>query len=409
MPETQNPVERLRERIRAEGEILWISEGRLGIFDPAVADRVDTENFRGLAMPDRLSDLLGLTRSVGPVLWDEVRAAIIGQARRLNGPEPLLRLRARMRSFAAEQTGREMDLTWFADRLMARTLLPVVIDGLTPAELEVLRRDQEAKVSKIFLPPDFQAGLARRLAEHAGEMAVGRVLRRVVADRARGTRPAQQDLAEGVMSLHERLGTSRTAYAIATVLSAVAGAPGPVGACLMCEYLTRPDWRRRLEEELCALSPEAICEAPVRRAPRTHRFVQEVLRLWSFPTTASRPAKKDLAVGGETLKAGQTYTLSAYVTHRNPSLWPDAEVFDPDRWLTAGAGAPPGAFAPFGWGARTCMGAALGLSQLILLCHLLATEVEVTLADDARPEIRLGNISTPRDFRGRAALRPRAV
>ena len=82
---------------------------------------------------------------------------------------------------------------------------------------------------------------------------------------------------------------------------------------------------------------------------------QEALRLFPPAWIATRRAIGDEELLGETVPKGSLVVTSPFVTQRLPSLWPDPERFDPDRFAS---GAAPGRFAffPFGGGPHLCIG-----------------------------------------------------
>ncbi len=45
-----------------------------------------------------------------------------------------------------------------------------------------------------------------------------------------------------------------------------------------------------------------------------------------------RDAVAEDEIGGFRIPARSMIILSPYVTHRHPGIWPDPEVFDPDRF-----------------------------------------------------------------------------
>ena len=56
-----------------------------------------------------------------------------------------------------------------------------------------------------------------------------------------------------------------------------------------------------------------------------------------------------------------------YALHRNPRLFPDPDVFDPDRWLPQRTRqTPQGALVPFGLGSRRCVGDQFALAELMI-------------------------------------------
>ncbi|GAB2867504.1 cytochrome P450 [Actinocorallia aurea] len=105
------------------------------------------------------------------------------------------------------------------------------------------------------------------------------------------------------------------------------------------------------------------------------RVVNETLRLFPPVVMTVRTAARDLAFEGRRIPAGTTLIFSPYVTHRMASVWPDPEVFDPDRWDPAAPGhvpATPASFLPFGGGDHRCVGSAFATTALkVALARLL--------------------------------------
>jgi cytochrome P450 len=186
------------------------------------------------------------------------------------------------------------------------------------------------------------------------------------------------------------------------VLTAIAGPPGASAACLLYELTRRPDWAARLASELEPLQPAELYEAPTRVAPITHRLVKETLRMWSPPLLMTRAVRTGIDLDQAQLKTGQRYFLSAYLIHHDPRHWREPDTFDPDRWLHGAAHGPcAGAnYVPFGWAPKTCIGAGLGTTQLIVFCHLLCTRYHVQVSDPEAVRMALAAVPLPLDFRG---------
>ena len=78
--------------------------------------------------------------------------------------------------------------------------------------------------------------------------------------------------------------------------------------------------------------------------------------------TLERGAGKEV-VGDYTLPRGTIVLASTLAMHRSERWWADADRFVPTRWLTADGefdesapGQPKGAWFPFGFGNRRCIG-----------------------------------------------------
>ena len=100
---------------------------------------------------------------------------------------------------------------------------------------------------------------------------------------------------------------------------------------------------------------------------------EEVLRLYPPAHTISRRAVAEDVIGGVRIPPGALVTISAYVTHRNPTLWPEPERFDPERFShEAAAGRHRFAYLPFGGGPRICIGMPFALAEAQVILATLA-------------------------------------
>ncbi len=88
--------------------------------------------------------------------------------------------------------------------------------------------------------------------------------------------------------------------------------------------------------------------------------VSELIR-WQTPLAhMRRTAVEDMDVGGETIRAGDKVVLWYLSANRDPSIFPDADVYDPRR---------PNArrHLAFGFGIHRCVGARLAELQIMIL------------------------------------------
>lgn len=394
----------MRCRHEREGGTFWHKEGVLAVFDAEAAQKVAARNFAGLQLPDKLVDLVR-GREGEPVTWQSVRAGWISRLREMQTPERAAELHAEMARLLDERAGRPLDLTWAVQQVSTRSLLPFVVAGLPERDRASVFRDQDAKLARLLTFEPEPGSVWKELRSIWIQVRAGSVVRRELRGRAKGRRPRRADLADPVVDRLPELGIDRAVDAVTGVLTAIAGPPGAVAACLVFELARRPDWRGRIEAEMALLEPGALAQPGA--APAAYRFVRETLRQWSAPLFLTRPVRKDVDLGGHCLKEGERYFVSPYRVHHDPKSWKDPDLFDPDRWLPGAenGGHAPAAYVPFGWPPTSCVGAAFGTTQLLLLCHLLSTRYRLEVREPEGAAMALGAIAYPKDFTGVLARR----
>jgi cytochrome P450 len=105
-----------------------------------------------------------------------------------------------------------------------------------------------------------------------------------------------------------------------------------------------------------------LAGAPRWRSPdHLPQFLDEVLRLYPAGWIGSRVCARDVEVPGAELRAGTLILYSPFLTHRDATLWPNPDDFDPDRFDD---GRPAWGYLPFSAGRRTCLGATLARAML---------------------------------------------
>jgi long-subunit acyl-CoA synthetase (AMP-forming)/cytochrome P450 len=108
--------------------------------------------------------------------------------------------------------------------------------------------------------------------------------------------------------------------------------------------------------------------ADVQRLVYTRQVIEETMRLYPPSWTFSRVAVADDEIGGFRIPAGAVLTISPWVTHRRPELWPDPERFDPERFDPQRAPERPRfAYYPFGGGPRVCIARDMAMMELPLI------------------------------------------
>jgi cytochrome P450 len=392
----------------ATGGVFWRNERQIMVFDADAAVRANFDNFADLTLPDRFVDLLR-RRSSTPVSWKQVRAAWLAQMRRLTSETELAALNDRMEQVLRTRTGEHVNLPWLAHEVSFRSLVPVVIDGLSPEDQARITDDALVKLDRLIRPPKNDPPLWRSPRRLAIGFRAGLVIRRELRRRARRQVPARLDLTQPIATeLLDALGMDRALHAVAGVLTAIAGPPGAAAANMMYALVTHPEWAERLATEFAGISLAELYGSGTRCASLAHRFVKEVLRMWTSPTMMTRSVRPPLRVAGHDLHLGQQYVLSPTMVHHDQRHWHDPDVFDPDRWLPDATNGLIGSqhYVPFGWAPTTCIGAGLGSIQLVLLCRLLCTTFRIEVTNPSALRTAVAAVAQPLDFDGRIMLRP---
>jgi cytochrome P450 len=103
------------------------------------------------------------------------------------------------------------------------------------------------------------------------------------------------------------------------------------------------------------------------------RIVAESMRLYPPAWALGRQALHDCTIGPWHVPAQTVILMSQWVTHRDERFWPDAQKFDPDRWLPEQKNdRPRWAYYPFGGGTRQCIGESFAWMEATLALATIA-------------------------------------
>ena len=139
----------------------------------------------------------------------------------------------------------------------------------------------------------------------------------------------------------------------------VAGHETTATALAWCFYLLarNPEARARVQAEADAFGPEGPAQPEPQRLEYTTRVFKEALRLYPPVIILARRALEPVRLGGFDLPEHSLVMVSPYTLHFLPTVWPEPDRFDPDRFLPAQEAArPKSAWLPFGQGPRVCIG-----------------------------------------------------
>jgi cytochrome P450 len=139
-----------------------------------------------------------------------------------------------------------------------------------------------------------------------------------------------------------------------------------------------PEVEARLLQELdSVLGGRLPTAADIPCLVYAERVLKEALRLYPPVWSVARQAREALELGGHPIPAGAELILSAWVTQRDPRIFPEAGTFLPDRWEREPAS--PGAYFPFGAGPRACIGERFAMMELLLVLATIAPRYRLRL------------------------------
>ncbi len=160
---------------------------------------------------------------------------------------------------------------------------------------------------------------------------------------------------------------------------------------------THPQVLKKLQEELAQASGEEhVNPEVIMGLPYLEAVINETLRLDPVASFVWRILKAPMRLGGRDLPAGTAIAPSIYLIHRSPSLWPDPESFDPDRFIRSHPA--PWEFLPFGGGGRRCLGMAFATYEIKLIVASVLQSLSVKAVPGYMAKvIRRGVIFAPSD------------
>lgn len=181
-------------------------------------------------------------------------------------------------------------------------------------------------------------------------------------------------------------------HAIITYLAGI----DTVGATLsfmLFELLKQPDLRRRLQEEVDTAWGRGLPTfEELERLDILQRFIKEVLRLYPTAYAVRRTAVTDFTFQGYEIRKGQDVLLFTTAKHTDEKYFEDPLRFDIDRYdAPRREPSVPDAYAPFGKGPHSCIGA--GLARVLMPLNVGT----LLFHTDVAPACDLGRIKM--DFR----------
>ncbi|WP_172387775.1 cytochrome P450 [Streptomyces sp. MNP-20] len=173
--------------------------------------------------------------------------------------------------------------------------------------------------------------------------------------------------------------------------------------------LTRnPKVHERLRAEVDHILPDGVAATHTDQPglDLTARVITEAMRLYPAGWIMTRLATTDTELGGHPIPKGTIVLLCPYVIHHRPDTYANPEDFDPDRWDRQCPHKPPrNAYAPFGGGARKCIGDGFTMVESTLALATICARWDLAPVSDQRMRIKPEILLRPQNFRVR--LTPR--
>ncbi|XP_042022680.1 trimethyltridecatetraene synthase-like isoform X1 [Salvia splendens] len=175
----------------------------------------------------------------------------------------------------------------------------------------------------------------------------------------------------------------------------------------MSELMKAPGVIKKAREELDRVIGQNrwVKEDDMTSLPYVEAIIKETMRLHPVaPMLAPRIAREDCMVDGYDIKKGTHVFVNTWTIQRDPSIWENPNVFNPDRFIGKNIDLKGQDFEllPFGSGRRMCPGYALGMKVIQSSFANLLHGFNWKLPDNMKPaDLNMEEIfglSTPRKF-----------
>jgi len=113
------------------------------------------------------------------------------------------------------------------------------------------------------------------------------------------------------------------------------------------------------------------------RLPLSRAVFQESMRLYPPVWYMARVANEEAVIDGHPIPRGACIMVSAWFTHRHSDYWPDAERFNPQRFIDPNALKHRYAYFPFGGGRHQCLGMHFANIEGAIILATLARQFRV--------------------------------
>ncbi|KAK8650792.1 hypothetical protein V6N13_140418 [Hibiscus sabdariffa] len=179
--------------------------------------------------------------------------------------------------------------------------------------------------------------------------------------------------------------------------------------------LNHPDVLKAAREELDRQVGKErwVQESDIKNLKYLQAIVKETLRLYPpGPLTGIREATKDCHIAGYDVSKGTRLIVNLWKLHRDPRVWENADLFQPERFMTTHAHVDVRGknfeYMPFSSGRRGCPGITFGLQVVHLTVAKLIQGFEIRTIDGMAVDLEEGlGLALPKLNPLEAVLSPR--
>ncbi|KAI7756483.1 hypothetical protein M8C21_031045, partial [Ambrosia artemisiifolia] len=159
----------------------------------------------------------------------------------------------------------------------------------------------------------------------------------------------------------------------------------------LSELIRHPQAMKRLQQEATEVAKgrSMITEDDIEEMPYLKAVLKETLRLHTpLPLLVPHESMDDVNVFGYDLKKGTQVMINCFAIARDPSIWEDADMFKPERFLNSSVDYKGFHFEllPFGSGRRGCPGIQFAVSINELVLANLVYKYDFALPNGVRAE-----------------------
>lgn len=153
----------------------------------------------------------------------------------------------------------------------------------------------------------------------------------------------------------------------------------------LCFLAEQPAQLAAVRDELQAELPAGVTgldAAALDRLTRLGQVIEESMRLRPPIHTLGRVATADCVVHDVAIRRGDIVLVCPYLMHRRADLYPEPDLFRPERFTPAARKARPRlAYIPFGVGPRGCIGGALATLEAKIITRAVVQRFDLRLPD----------------------------